>query len=51
MSGRRDSAVRAPEGTLVLLSLDALLRYRAMGLVHPDSILFCELLDRLADGE
>jgi hypothetical protein len=51
MTSRRNSAVRAPSGTLGLLALDALLRYRAMGLIRPGGVLFDELVNRLADGE
>jgi hypothetical protein len=51
MTGRRTSAVRAPEGTLALLMLDALQRYRAEELVLPADALFFEILGRLTDAE
>jgi hypothetical protein len=49
MTIRRDSAVRAPDGALELLALDALLRYRFMGLIEPGGLLFSSLLDRLGE--
>jgi hypothetical protein len=49
MTSRRNSAVRAPDGALELLALDALLRYRFMDLVEPGGLLFASLLDRLGE--
>lgn len=51
MIGRRDSATRAPEGTLVMLALDALLRYRDEGYLHEGDTLFAQIVESLPDGE
>jgi hypothetical protein len=47
MTGRRPSATAAPEGALEILTLDALHRYVAMGLIEPGGAVFNEILDRL----
>ncbi|HEY1700824.1 MAG TPA: hypothetical protein VGG75_14025 [Trebonia sp.] len=54
MTGRRQSAVSVPEDTLLILALDALVRYRARELSLPSDSLFSTLVDRLggdADAE
>jgi hypothetical protein len=51
MTGRKRNAVSTPGDTLVLLALDALLRYQARGLLLPADIVFFEALDRLAGDD
>jgi hypothetical protein len=54
MTGRGKGAVSVPEDTLLILALDALVRYRARELDLPSDTLFSRLVDRLggdADAE